>query len=353
MKTVLYTADIHLTMNPRDEYRWEIFPWLMKQVEQRDIGAVVIAGDLTDAKDNHPSSLVNRLTRCLSDLAAMCPVHVLMGNHDYIDHNQPFFDFLGIIKDVHFYKKVTAVEICGREHVFIPHTTCWVSSAKEVTELTGWRRPYRFVIHQAILGAYERGHKVEGTWSNQFTKTKRAVIAGDIHTPQWIGDEVIYCGSPHPVKFGEEHKPRVLLDEGGPHLRSLNRATVRKRILEITVAEQVKNRDLMAGDMVRVNFTLPRREFVAWPEHKAAVLKYLEKLKVDVYGVRLITNTGQHPDGRVKHPAAEVRTPADVLVEYGKSKKLDVSTGLALLASALDKKPPIDRKPHAGGSDLA
>ena len=85
-------ADLHLTDRPRDEYRWQLFPWLARQMERKDDQTVLILGDLTDEKDRHSAKLVNMVMDALLDLPG--DVFVLQGNHDYVDHECAFFSFL-------------------------------------------------------------------------------------------------------------------------------------------------------------------------------------------------------------------------------------------------------------------
>ena len=57
----LLVSDLHLTDNPRDEYRWGIFGQIDSVIQTYQPSCLVILGDLTDKKDNHSSELVNRL----------------------------------------------------------------------------------------------------------------------------------------------------------------------------------------------------------------------------------------------------------------------------------------------------
>src|SRR4029077_8696392 len=90
----LLVSDTHFTDSARDEYRWGLFPWIIDQVKQRGISQVLLLGDVTENKDGHPSSLVNRLIGNLTELATYCDVFILRGNHDGVSEDQPFFGFI-------------------------------------------------------------------------------------------------------------------------------------------------------------------------------------------------------------------------------------------------------------------
>ena len=100
--SILLIGDTHLTDKPRDAYRFGIFEWIAKQQAKYKPEATFIMGDLCDAKDRHSAALVNRL---VDELGTLNEVYILMGNHDYIDHNTPFFKFLSKLEGVHFVTK--------------------------------------------------------------------------------------------------------------------------------------------------------------------------------------------------------------------------------------------------------
>src|SRR5215831_11248250 len=88
----ILTADLHLSANPRDAYRFAFLPYLRKLA--RSVDWVVILGDLTEQKDFHPAALVNRIASELHRLAQVTRVYFVMGNHDRLDEAAPFFQFL-------------------------------------------------------------------------------------------------------------------------------------------------------------------------------------------------------------------------------------------------------------------
>ena len=69
MSKLLITADIHLDHRPEHEYRWQAMDQLARHAQREDIVAVVIAGDLVDAKDRHPAAFVNRVVDAVGSVA--------------------------------------------------------------------------------------------------------------------------------------------------------------------------------------------------------------------------------------------------------------------------------------------
>jgi calcineurin-like phosphoesterase family protein len=303
---ILYTADLHLTAHPKDEYRWHIFPYLEKTIRQRQIAALVIAGDLTDAKDHHPSKLVNRLTEELAKLGKLVPVYVLMGNHDYVDPRTPFFGFLDSIPGVRFINEISDIMVAGHFIRFLPHISSW----KVWRKMLKWKgvKFDRVVIHQAVAGAKgSNGMSVDGMPLQYLQrKYKKQIVAGDIHLPQTLGN-VLYCGSPHPVHFGEEHKPRVLIDNGEGKLFSLNRASIRKRVLKISdPALLLEMQYIDEGDMVKVVYQLPRSEFHRWQAIRDLTKKACAKRKLVLCGVEIREKVQKLKAGKAPQAIASV-----------------------------------------------
>lgn len=248
----LYTADLHLTDREQDKYRWDIFPWLHKQVMKYKPKRLFFLGDLTDSKDFHSSYLTNRLVEEIDELAARCPVYVLKGNHDYLkQEQQPFFRFFNTLNSrVEYISKPTERLIDGLKFLFLPHTLEWQSSWKRFS----FSSYDRVLFHCAIGGARTAaGFRLGGVPACVFNAVRASAFAigGDIHVPQVVG-RAVYCGAPHPVHFGDEYQPRILLTTEENVLRTIPRDTVRKLSLSVRSMKELGRAGIRTGDMVRV-----------------------------------------------------------------------------------------------------
>ena len=102
---LIITSDLHMTDRLADEYRWPIFPWLKESAAKNQCIEVLLLGDITDAKDHHPSRLVNRLCEALFKLSEEFTVIWLSGNHDFLGTaNEAFFRFLDSVDNIRFIK---------------------------------------------------------------------------------------------------------------------------------------------------------------------------------------------------------------------------------------------------------
>lgn len=269
---MLITSDWHLTDNPADEYRWKIFQRVRRLCTKYDQKEVFILGDLTDKKDRHSAQLVNRIVSNVNWLAEQVEVHILAGNHDYIDPATPFFSFLDSL-DARFYVEPELVTVDGERVLLVPNA---YSIDEAVKEFEGDGLTAIF-LHHTIGGAKTSNGMVLDGAAPDLSRFEVAV-SGDIHVPQ-VCRGVTYVGSPYPVRFGDAFKPRVLLFEDGK-LKSINLKSICKHKLELTSMEDLDKYDLSAGDQAKVILKLAGGERGGWVDAKKAITERLAMLDV-------------------------------------------------------------------------
>ena len=285
---ILITSDLHLTSRPQDEYRWGIFRWLRVQALNREVDMICILGDVTDKKDQHPARLVNRLVSGLVELhdETKAQICVLKGNHDYTDPKVPFFAFADHLDGIDFVTEPTSGTFGeGGVLLFLPHTKSYRGDWAEYD----FSDYHLIFLHQTISGAIaSNGFELtEGVPSSIFSekKTRAVVVSGDIHVPQKVG-RVTYCGSPHPVHFGDTFDPRVLLYTDGD-LSSIDRATIRKPVLTYQGAPSLEDEELDAGDQIKVVVILKREELGEWRNYRQQIIDFCAEKRVILGGVRM------------------------------------------------------------------
>lgn len=268
-KGFLLTADIHLTAAAVDEYRWDIFDLLTTQAQLLGVSVIVLAGDLPDRKDKHPSTLVNRLTTRLRRLRdeARVRIVIVMGNHCYFDHNNPFFGFLNEITGIEYISKPEELVIGGCRVLVIPHQKSWDNG-------TDWRRKVDLnvrrdyiIAHQTFCGSLaSNGDKMDGVPTSMVAPDNvggAKVLSGDIHVPQTIGN-ITYVGAPHPVAFGDDFEPRVMYVTQDS-LRSIpNAAVLARPMLRLNpdTIDSSWDGQLFEGDQCKVQLSVPRADML-------------------------------------------------------------------------------------------
>lgn len=330
----LLTSDLHLTSNPRDEYRWKLFDWLADQCVHEQVKTLCILGDLTDAKDYHSAQLTNRIVEQMVRLGKLTKVLVMMGNHDYLQAGHAYFEFLSNIPGVTFIAKPYEDEDDGPFALFLPHTkdfSSWPGLNLEHVQ-------YLF-LHQTFSGAVaSNGQRMDGEalLGRNFEGPK--IYAGDIHVPQQLG-MVEYVGSPYHVHFGDKFTPRcVLLDRRGRQ-EDLFFDSVRRVSLKVTSAVDFKRqcRDLDQGDHLKLTLQLTQADKHEWKKLRRELVGLAAEMGLVLHGVkldagrptrRLLDGTLTNPPGRIRH------SPVDRLVRFVEAEGLPpdvLDVGLELL----------------------
>lgn len=83
--TSIWTSDIHLDASPKNEYRWSVLPWLESTALTKRVDFVGINGDLTEAKDKHPATMVNRIVEFFAKSKNQWVINT--GNHDCVSED--------------------------------------------------------------------------------------------------------------------------------------------------------------------------------------------------------------------------------------------------------------------------
>ena len=305
--SVLLTADLHLTDNPRDAYRWQVFAELHTAIAKTKATHLVIAGDLTHHKDNHSNALINRLVDELYSLSLSAKVIVLVGNHDFTDPANPLLRMTRFVEGITFVHVPLAMGIDRKRWLFLPYSqdpaTDWAILA--TADVVCFHQP----VEGAVAGG---GHTIAGVPASVFDVFgAELVIGGDVHKPQTING-VTYIGSPHPVSAGEDHAPRFVLVKGTKPidvpLKTIKRATVKMRRVK-----SLSEYGFASGDQVRVRVELPAARQDKWAEYRDKIRADADRLGITLLGLDMVPL-----DGALALPDqhAKAATPLDVFKQF-------------------------------------
>lgn len=282
----LLIGDLHLTDNARDSYRFDIFDWIRARQKKNQPAATFLAGDVTDAKDRHSATLVNKIVAGLTSLKP--PVYIVMGNHDYRDPKNPFFKFLSHIDGIHFVTEPTVIK-AGKRMALIPHYRTqdeFTAAVKLVCD----GHPDSFLCHQTFDGAIaESGVRLNGLSASpiELFGPPLGVYAGDVHRPQTQGI-VTYIGCPYNVRFGDNFEPHCIeVSSNGIEAYPWFDAPRKWALIVRDAANIVKDKNLFEGDQVKLTIQVSREEAIDWQKIKREVLLACKNKKLEVHGVRL------------------------------------------------------------------
>lgn len=323
--TTLVTADLHFSDNSRDSYRFRIFKTMHKIIKDHEVNLVLILGDITEEKDEHPSRLVNRIVNHLYRLAKECRIIIMKGNHDFLgDPNNPFFSFLGKIPNITWINNPTETKAL-RYHtelgnsIFLPHTNNYKKDWKSLTFSN-----YRWIFcHQTFAGTMIGGRHAEGIPLEIFPIDR--IISGDIHIPG--DDPVTYVGAPYAVDFGDDYSPRMLLLDG-KRKTSIPVPGPQKRLLELRSINDIQRPlkvKINAGDILKVRVDIAAKDYARWHDYQEIVRSWGEVNKYVIHMVQPIVSD-RTVDADVKNRIRETKTDEEVLTSYGKQRGIDSKT---------------------------
>jgi len=335
MKTLVF-ADPHWNDNIRDSYRHNFVKTLRTIAKEHDPDVIVLCGDLCDQKDKHSAWLVNKVVEHIHSLSQLCPVIILMGNHDYLMPDSPFYGFLGRLDNVVWFGVVadsfqTLISL-PRDFraLFLPHTRDWKRDWAKL-KFSG----YDWVFaHQTFNGANVGfGRKLEGIPLDAVPPNTR-VISGDIHVPQQLGP-VTYVGAPYLINFGDDYSPRVLLLDG-KHKVSIPCPGPQKRLVEISSVNEFALDaktvgGLGEGDILKVRVNLLPEHKDKWNEIKDKVHKWGE---AHGFQINIVQPVFQGTQKAATPTQPTYKDDKDLLNQFAKRHGIDgsmVKTGMWLM----------------------
>lgn len=268
-------------------------------------------------------------------------VLVLKGNHDGVDENLPYFDFLNHIEGLSFVTHPTYLE---NKFLMLPHS----KSPEADWQLEDIRRAKYIFCHCTVSGSKsESGIELEGVSLDWFADTKAKIYAGDVHVPQKVGN-VEYVGAPYPIRFGDKFHPRAVLLSGDGTAEDLHYPSPKRVTLDLDIEQgALLPSYLQANDQVKVRVHLRRSEYSAWHSLRKEVMQACKAEKIVLAGVELktiqeelllacnkdeATNLHLHPHQVVEN-FGKTHELSEALVELGKTF-LDRPLGRGLAASA-------------------
>lgn len=328
MTTVLITADLHFSANPRDEYRLQfLHKRLPSLIETYKVDQTYILGDLCESKDEHPAYLVNQIVDGITKVHFHAPVTMLMGNHDFLQQGEPFFRFLRNIPGLR-YRSKPAKSTIGRSErfngcdLFLPFTRTPERDWKDL-DFKGVKRIFTHMTFKGAEGGF--GHRLDGVPLKLLPNVP--IISGDVHVPQKL-ENVTYVGAPYSVDFGDSYVGRVLLLKDD-RISQVTVGGAQKRLLRAPNNLAACNR----GDIVRVEVPVKAKDYSKWQERVEEIREWAVNKGVQLDSViPLIT------DAQDKPRAASVRkapvNDEQLLTSYAKAKGIDdltLKTGKRLL----------------------
>lgn len=336
---ILLTADLHLTDNPIEDYRWKIFDTLRIKALENKAQLIAILGDTLDRKDRHKGELVNRFIASLLQLSSETKADILIiaGNHDAPMKGVYFWEFLNeMYSHIHYISKPKLF----KDIYVLPFSANPTEEWKDL-ELSTCNAIF---MHQPIDGALIDGER-ELTLAPPFpVLPDLPIFSGDIHHHQTLkvnSNLVTYIGVPHPVHYNETWKNRIILikNDDYKNYHEIWLDGTKRAIVELSSSSELKKLNFKEGDQIRIRFNLTGDNLTDWPSEEEKIRAWAEKKKVYLASVEAtITGAGVKAESTGEKAQLEIMSHEEVIKKFCTDEKLSDEirdVGIQLLKESL------------------
>jgi DNA repair exonuclease SbcCD nuclease subunit len=209
MSKILLIGDVHLGLGfPNNHQKWlnvakEYFsdfllPLVKKEMTKDDI--IVQLGDLFDNRTFIPIDVLNYAQSTVEEMSKICPVHILVGNHDMFNKSSGEINSVNTFKympNVFVYDKSTKIEYMGKSILMMP----FIESRKQQSGiLKQYSGCYYLFCHSDLNGAKMHltsvAHKNNDKIDIEDFDGYKNVYSGHIHLLQ-RNKQFTFVGSVH------------------------------------------------------------------------------------------------------------------------------------------------------------
>lgn len=328
---ILLISDTHFDDKYCNEYRWGLFPWLKSTCIEQNISIIIICGDHLHNKDKHSSYLINRYIDNITDLLQVVDqILMIKGNHDLIEHSNPYLRWINNIPKIKFFIKPEVVIIQGKKFLFLPNALEplkeWQAYINEINEAD------YIITHHTFNGAVsETGFKLSGISQSIFKDSKAKIWSGDIHKCQKLG-RITYIGTQYPINFGDVGPFRsIILDLDSGIEKNLFYKTIRKHTLNISNPSELGGFKLKKGDQVKIKLSI--EDSSNWENFKAELTSKCKELEVDLQQIEFIKKNYSLPL-KAQETKLKNLTTQEIFEQYCEFSKVGEATkqfGLSIL----------------------
>jgi DNA repair exonuclease SbcCD ATPase subunit len=216
---IVHIADVHWRGLSRHEEYIIAFKRFFKKAKELKPDVIYLGGDIVHSKTQGISpELIQSLCWWFTNLAKVCPVHVILGNHDGLILNRDRQDAITPIinaldnPDIHLYK-YSGVYSTGHEgfnwcvfSCFDEDEWCKVKPSDDSVDIA--------LYHGAVRGSLtDTDWQIDGEINIDVFESYDFALLGDIHKRQFLNEEktVAYCGSTIQQNYGECQEKGFLL----------------------------------------------------------------------------------------------------------------------------------------------
>jgi len=212
LKHIHHISDIQIRNLKRHREYEQVFEGLYKEVRNNPKNAIsYIGGDIAHSKTEMSPELVDQLSRLFKNLADICPLVIIAGNHDCNLNNLNRMDVLSPIVEnlnhpnLHYLKR-TGIYTCADTDLIVWDVWDKEKDYIKAKDVPGDRK--KVVLFHGTVDRSETdlGFKLPSKVKMSMFKGYDLGLLGDIHKRQFLNKEetIAYCGSLVQQNHGED-----------------------------------------------------------------------------------------------------------------------------------------------------
>ena len=212
LKHIHHISDIQIRNLKRHREYEQVFEGLYEEVRKNPNNAIsYIGGDIAHSKTEMSPELVDQLSRLFRNLADICPLVIIAGNHDANLNNLNRMDVLTPIVEnlnhpnLHYLKR-TGIYTCADTDLIVWDVWDKESDYIKAKDVPGDRK--KVVLFHGTVDRSETdlGFKLPSKVKMSMFKGYDLGLLGDIHKRQFLNKEetIAYCGSLVQQNHGED-----------------------------------------------------------------------------------------------------------------------------------------------------
>jgi len=270
---VVFISDVHFGIrngtiewleNQRSYFKEFFIPLLKQQKKQKQKPCVVVAGDYFDNRQNVDIAVLNTAIDIMAEMAFVCPVYVMIGNHDIYKKSDTDITSLRPMIDM---KNVTLIydrmelEIKGGKRFLL---VSWVGDMKKENKIiTDNKDKFDYLVfHTELAGmTYANNRPIINGLQIDLCDDNCRILSGHIHKRQET-KKGLYFGSPYQMErsdIGDQKGIYIFTVEGENMTRTFVENNYSPKFLCVRFGDIGRNpekwKDIVANNYVDIVFT--------------------------------------------------------------------------------------------------
>jgi len=215
---IFHIADIHIRPYKRHEEYKEVFSKLYESIKNQSTpnSIIVLAGDIVHAKTEMTPELIVMVYELLLQLSAICPLIIIPGNHDANLNNVSRLDAISPVinssdlNNIYYIKKSGLYNFAN---LTFSHMSIFDNPSEYIAAET-FEATFKIALFHGIVdnATNDFGYKLKSDKINKKTfEGFDLVLLGDIHSKQFLSNNIAYPGSLIQQNHGESLEKGYLI----------------------------------------------------------------------------------------------------------------------------------------------